>query len=128
MHRETEAPRLLPAHHRPGLLHLWADVLEANRHLVDLDAKLAAEAVDHRGHVHRLHDRLAEPADFQQIPHEERVKGQRRDEVPFLIGEARTGSVPPNGQTDIRALRRGPPHGLLPAPPGPAWGSRARSR
>src|SRR2546427_2245881 len=70
MHREAKPPRLLAAHHRAGLLHLRTDVLEAHRHLVDLDAVLLAEAVDHRAHVHRLHDRLAQAADLPEAPHE----------------------------------------------------------
>src|SRR5439155_14968146 len=59
VHREPEATGLLTAHHRAGLLHLRADVLEAHRDLIHGDTVLLAEAVDHRRHVHRLHDGLA---------------------------------------------------------------------
>src|SRR4029077_7910169 len=31
------------------------------------------EAIDHRRHVHRLHDRLTKAADLAQVPHEKRV-------------------------------------------------------
>src|SRR4029078_6221024 len=38
-------------------------------------------------HVHGLHARLAQLAHLEQVPHEERVQRQRRDEVSLLVSE-----------------------------------------
>ena len=106
MHREAVAARLLAAEHRTGLLHLGPDVLEAHRDLVHLHAEAFAEPVGHGRHVHRLHDRLLQPADLDQVPHEERIERQRRHELPVLVAEAGAVGVAVDGEPDIGLLAR----------------------
>ena len=105
VHREAEAPRFLATHHRARLQHLRRDVLEADGHLVHRHAVLLAEAVDHRAHVHRLHDGLAQLAHLEQVPHEQRVEGQRRNERALLVRQPGAVSVAVDGQADVGPLR-----------------------
>src|SRR5712691_6475679 len=106
MHGEAEAARFLAAHHGTGLLHLGADVLEANWYLEHFHAVLLAKAVGHRRHVHGLHHRFAQAADLAEVPHEERVERERGDEAPTLVREARAVSVAIHGEPDVGALAR----------------------
>ncbi len=97
------AARLLAAHHRAGLDHLGADVLEAHRRLVDLHAVALAEPADHRGLVDVVTTGLAQAAMLQQVVHEQAHHLQLVDERALLVGRTRAVRVTVEQQAQVVA-------------------------
>jgi hypothetical protein len=91
VHPEAVAAGLLGAHHRPGLDHLRADVLEADRGLIGLDAVALAEACRHRGVVDRHDDRVALAQVLGEVVHQQARDLELVDERPPLVG--RSGAI-----------------------------------
>ena len=98
-----EPTRLLAAQQRVRLHHLGRDVLESDRDLVDALAKLSAQFVHHRGHVHRLDDRASLAARLEEVEHEQREHLQLVDEAASLVDDANAVRVAVGADAEVLA-------------------------
>ena len=106
VHPEPEPARLLGAHHRPGLDHLRADELEADRRLVGLDAVALAESRGHRGVVDADDDRVAPAPVLGEVVHQQPGDLELVDERAALVGRAGPVGVAVEEEAQVMAAGR----------------------